>query len=146
MLTPLSWHGFWVLSRQGLTGLYTWPPSLVVTLVLAVNLVAAVAVKWPFQREGWRHEYWLAFVSLIFIPATIVIGDVGRIDSTTKPPIVSLVWTNNGMLVASILLGIFWVYRMKRLRWFAVAFMLAQLWVLFWAGMAAEMALTGNWL
>jgi len=149
LLTPFSWHGFWSLWRQSLIGLYAWPPALWVTLVLAVNLVAALAVRWPFQNERWQQEYWLAFASLVFIPATIAIGDIGWIDSTIKPrpsPSAMLLWINNGMLIACILLGIFWVYRMKRLRWFALALMMAQVWLLVWASLAAGVALTGNWV
>lgn len=149
LLTPFSWHRFWSLFQQSLQGLYAWTPSLLVTLVLAVNLVAAVALRGPFHGEKWRPEYWLAFDTLLFIPATIAIGDIGWIDSTMKPrsaPSALLLWTNNGMLIASILLGIFWIYRMKRLRWFAVALTLAQLWVLLWATLAAGMALTGGWI
>ncbi|MGH9735062.1 MAG: hypothetical protein ACRD8A_10800 [Candidatus Acidiferrales bacterium] len=119
------------------------------TIVLVLNLAAAIAVRWPFQKERWRQEYWLAFASLLFIPATIAIGSAGWIDSTMKPrpaPSALLLWTNNGMLMACILLGIFWVYRMKRLRWFAVALALAEIWVLLWANLAAGMALTGGWL
>lgn len=35
---------------------------------------------------------------------------------------------------------------LKGLRWFALAFALIQLWMLFWAGFVAGMALTGDWL
>lgn len=148
LLTPFSWHGFSSLFRQSLTGLYAWPP-LLVTLALAGNLVAATTFSRPFQNEKWRQEYWLVFLSLLFIPATIAIGNVGWIDPAVRPrpaPSALLLSVNNAMLIASILLGIFWVYRMNRLRWFALALTLAQLWVLGWANLAAGMALTGNWL
>ncbi|HEY6443966.1 MAG TPA: hypothetical protein VIY66_11575 [Candidatus Acidoferrales bacterium] len=120
-----------------------------VTLVLVANLVVALIHRWPFDRERWRRQYWLAFLSLLFIPITIAVGEIGWIDPSLSPrpmPSTLLLWTNNGLFIASVVLGIFWVYRMKGLRWFALAFALIQLWMLFWAGFVAGMALTGDWL
>jgi hypothetical protein len=140
---------FWWLFRQSLEGLYVWPLCLV-TLALVGNLVGALIYSRPFGRERWQRQYWLIFLSLIFIPITIAIGGIGGIDPSflaPRPkPSAPLVWTNNGLFVASVLLGIFWVYRMRGLRWFASAFALIQLWMLPWAGLIAGMALTGDWL
>jgi hypothetical protein len=113
------------------------------------NLVIALLRRWPFDHEKWKREYWLAFLTLLFIPTTIAIGEVGWIDPSMSPrptPSTFLVWANNGMFIASSILGIFWVCRMKGLRWFAFAYAVIQLWMLFWAGFIAGMALTGDWL
>jgi hypothetical protein len=145
---PFRWEGFWWLFRQSLEGLHVWP-LLLVTLAVVANLVAALVYRWPFHGERWKRQYWLAFLSLLFIPITIAIGEVGWIDPSMSPrptPSALLVWTNNGLFIASVVLGIFWIYRMKGLRWFALAFALTQLWMLFWAGFIAGMALTGDWL
>jgi len=144
---PFSWPGFWWLFRQTFEfvyGLLFW-----VTLGLVTNLLVAIIHDRPFRAERWKREYWLVFLSLFFIPATIAIGTVGWIDPALAPrpePSTLLVWTNNGLFIASIVLGIFWVYRMKGLRWFALAFALIQLWILFFAGFVAGMAITGDWL
>lgn len=122
---------------------------LLVTLALVANLAAALIHKWPFHPDRWKKEYWLAFLSFIFIPTTIAIGVVGWIDPSLVPrpkPNALLVWTSNGLFIASIVIGIFWVYRMKGLRWFALAVALIQLWVLMGAGFIAGMALSGDWL
>ncbi|HUB58950.1 MAG TPA: hypothetical protein VL975_00685 [Candidatus Micrarchaeia archaeon] len=147
-LVPFSWNGFWWLFRWSLGFLYVWPLRLI-TLALVANLVAALVHRWPFHHERWKKEYWLAFLSLLFIPATIAMGVVGWIDPTMVPrpnPSALLVWTNNGLFIASIMLGIFWAYRMKGLRWFALALALIQLWILLGAGFTAGMAISGNWL
>jgi hypothetical protein len=147
-LTPFSWNGFWWLLRQSLEFLYVWPLWLI-TLALVGNLVAALVHRWPFHHERWKNEYWLAFLGLLFIPTTIAVGVVGWIDPAMVPrpePSATLIWTNNGLLLASVALGILWVYRMKGLRWFALALALIQLWILLAAGFTAGMALTGDWL
>jgi hypothetical protein len=147
-LTPFSWNGFWWLFRQSLEFLYVWP-LLLVTLILVANLAAALVHRWPFHHARWKKEYWLAFLSLLFIPITIAVGVVGWIDPAMVPrpkPSAFLVWTNNGLFIASVVLGIFWVYRMKGLRWFALALALIQLWILMGAGFTAGMALSGDWL
>jgi hypothetical protein len=143
----LRWS-FWWLLRQSLEGLYVWP-FLLVTLVLVANLVIALVHRWPFNFGRWKPEYWLVLLSFLFIPITIAIGQAGWIDPSISPrpaPSELLLWTNNGFLIASLVLSVFWVCRMKGLRWFASAVVLIQLWMLFWAGLVAGMALTGDWL
>ena len=147
-LAPFTWNGFWWPFRQGLQFLYVWPMSLV-TFALGANLVAALIHKWPFHPERWKKGYWLAFLSLLFIPATTVVGVVGWIDPGMVPrpkPNAVLVWVDNGLFIAFILLGIFWVYRMKGLRWFALSIVLIQLWILMGVGFMTGMALSGDWL
>lgn len=144
---PLRWKSFaWLW--QSLEGLYVWPP-LLVTLALAANLALALIHGWPALREKWKREYWLSLLGVLLIPLTIAIGAVGWIDTSISPrpePSSLLVWTNNGLFIASLALSSFWVYRMRGLRWFASAFALIQLWMLIWAGLIAGMALTGEWL
>ncbi|MGH9446291.1 MAG: hypothetical protein ACRD3O_11275, partial [Terriglobia bacterium] len=94
--------------------------QLLVTLALAVNLAAATALKWPFRGDRWRREYWLVFVSLLFVPATVVIGAIGGVAADpTKPlhPNAPALWICDAMFVASVLLAIFWSHRMKGVRW-----------------------------
>ena len=121
---------------------------LLVTFALAANLIVALGHR-PFPSERWTRHYWLAFLSLLFIPITIAIGEIGWVDPAMRPrpmPNALLLRTNDGLFVASAPLGIFWMYRMKGLRWFASAFALIQLWILLLAGFIASMALTGDWL
>jgi hypothetical protein len=147
-LEPFRWNEFWWLLKQSFGFLHVWP-LLLVTFGLLANLVVALIRRWPFSDKIWKREYWIVFLSLLFIPINIAIGDIGWIDPSISPrpaPNTLLVWTNNGLFIASVALAIFWVYRMKGLRWFALAFALIQLWMMFWAGLVAGMALTGDWL
>jgi hypothetical protein len=145
---PFSWHAFWWLFRESLDFLFVGP-MWAVTLALVANLGAALMRTWHFRHDRWKKEYWLVFVSLSFIPVTIAIGVVGWIDPNLMPrpkPNMLAIWANNGLFIASLLFGIYWIYRMKGLRWLALAAMLIQLWLLFGAGFLAGMALSGDWL
>jgi len=122
---------------------------LFVTLALAANLALALKHKWPFRDDRWKNEYWLAFVNLLFFPIIVAIGVVGAVNPSIVPrpkPSTALVWTDNGTVIVSVALCVFWVYRMKGLRWFAFAIELIQLWILMGAGFITGMALSGDWL
>ena len=143
-----SWRGFWRFFQWSLEFLFVWPMWLV-TLALATNLGAALVRTWPFCHERWKNGYWLVFLTLLFIPIRIAIAVVGAVDPNMVPrpkPSALAAWANNGLDVAFLLLGIYWIYRMKGLRWFAVAVMLMQLWLLSGAAFIAAMALSGDWL
>lgn len=144
---PFSWIVSWRLFQQSVEFLYVWP-LLLVTLALTAYLAAAMTLKWPFRHDRWRREYWLIFLNLLFVPATIAIADVGSVNPNPMPhhPNTLGIWVCNGIFAACALLGIFWVYRMKGLRWFALAVVLLQLWMLIGAGFIAGMSLTGDWL
>jgi hypothetical protein len=147
-LRQFSWTGFWRLLAWSWEFLYAQPVRFV-TLVLGANLTLAVASKWPFRRDRWKKEYGFAFLSLLFIPITIAVADVGWVDpdpASHPQPNELLVWANNGMLITAAVLAVFWIYRMKGLRWFALAIQLIQLWFLLGAGFIAGMALSGDWL
>lgn len=143
-----SWMALWKYFQWSLDFLIVWPFWLV-TLALIANLGASLALQWPFRDGRWKKEYWLVFTSYIFIPVTLAIGVIAAVDPEMVPrpkPNTLAVWTSDGLFVAALLLGAYWVYRMKGLRWFALAIALIQLWVLFSAGFIAGMALSGDWL
>lgn len=122
---------------------------LLVTLILLANLCAAIIFSRPFRPNRWTGEYWLIFLSLLFVPITSAIGMAGWRGPgwLVRPkPNELLIWTNNGLDAISVALCFFWAYRMKGLRWFALSFSLIQLWMLLGAGLMTGMALTGDWL
>lgn len=146
-LAPFAWRVWW-LFRQTFDFVRVWQLAFI-TVTLLANLVAALIHDRPFQAQRWKREYWLIFLSLLFIPIADTIATIGWIDPSIVPrpePSTLLIWANNGLFFLSIALGVFWVYRMKGLRWFAFAFALVQLWILFWASFVAAMAITGDWL
>lgn len=143
-----SWMAFWEYFQWSLDFLVAWPFWLV-TLALIANLGASLTLQWPFRRGRWKKEYWLVFTNYLFIPVLLAIGVIAALDPAMVPrprPNTLAVWASNALFVVSFLLGIYWVYRMKELRWFAVAIALIQLWMLFGAGFIAGMAISGDWL
>jgi uncharacterized transporter YbjL len=71
-----------------------------------------------------KAVYSLLFVNFLFIPITVAIGIFGAIDPAKVPhpgPNTLAVGANNGLFFASFVLGIYWMYRMKGLPWFAAA-------------------------
>jgi hypothetical protein len=143
-----SWIAFWHYFQWSLEFLFIWPMWLM-TLAVVMNLGAALLLKWPFRHDRWKAVYWLLFVNFLFIPITVAIGIFGAIDPAQVPrarPNTLAVWANNGLFFAAFVLGIYWMYRMKGLRWFAVAILLLQLWILLGAGFITGMSLSGDWL
>src|SRR5258705_3709597 len=131
-----SWVGFWRYFQWSLEFLFVWPMWLL-TLALIANLGTSLFQKWPFRQDRWMPEYWLLFVNFLFVPITVAIGVIGAIDPAEMPrpkPNLLAVWSSNGLFFASFVLGIYWMHRMKGLRWFALAVLLLQLWVLLGAG------------
>jgi hypothetical protein len=143
-----SWIAFWRFFQWSVEFLFVWPFWLV-TLALVANLGAVLVRKWPFRQDRWKNEYWLVFASLIFVPITISIGVLAGIDpgKVPRPKSSTLAfWTSNILFFASIALGIYWVWRMKGMRWFTLAVVLLQLWMLMGAEFISGMALSGDWL
>ena len=145
-----SWVGFWKYSQWSLEFVFVWPMSLV-TVAIMVNLAVALIRKWPFRRDRWEKAYWLSFANFLFFPAIIAVAVIGTvavpIGDAPPPKLNTLaVWTSNGMFFASFLLGVYWVYRMKGLRWFALGLLIVQQWILCGAAFVAAMALSGTWL
>jgi hypothetical protein len=147
-LMTFSWTGFFHCLRWSGEFLVVWPLWLV-TLALIANLVAALVTKWPFRQDRWKKSYWLVFTNLLFIPVTIAIGVAWELDTSIVPrpkPNPLAVWTSNGSFFVSIALGVYWAFRMKGLRWVAIAILLVTHWMLMGAGVIAGMSLSGDWL
>ena len=126
-----------------------WPKMWLVTVALAGNLAFSLTMKWPFAGDRWKSSYSLLFANFLFVPATVALGVAYAIDPSPllpRHPHAFAVWTDNGMFIASIALGIYCVCRMKGLRWFALSVTLIAIWMLFWAGLFAGMSLSGDWL
>jgi len=110
-------------------------------LLLTLGLMASFAWQRPFGSGRWRRYYWLVVTQFLFYPATIAVGVIYRVGTgptQTRPEENTVAdWTLAGLFFLSLALGIFWVYRMKGLRWFAFClvallqlFLLAQcLWL-----------------
>lgn len=147
-LASFSWIAFSRYAQWSLEFLFVWPMQLV-TLILLGNIAAGALVKRPFRQDRWKREYLLVFANLLFFPGILVVGILGAVDPSAVPrpkPNPFAVWASNGMFFLPIALGIYWIWRMKGLRWFALATVLMQQWILLAAGFIAGMSLSGDWL
>ena len=146
---PFFWTTFFVYLKWSLEGLYALPKTLLITLILSGNLAASLILKWPFRHDRWKKDYWLVLANFLSIPATLASAVLWRVEPDPAHrgnPHMSAVWTVNGISIAAVVLGTYFVYRMKNVRWFAASITLLALWMLFWAGFIAGMALSGDWL
>lgn len=119
-------------------------------LVLCLGLIISAIWRKPFQRTLWKPHYWLVLTQLLFVPALCAIAVLyGVVPDPTKPfPKENAVadWSINILVFLSLLLIIFWVYRMKGLRWFAFCVLAIQEVFVFGAMFMAGMSISGDWL
>ncbi len=121
-----------------------YPPFVLATLVIIGSIVASVLIQRPFAKEVWKQRYSVVFVQFLCFPAVIAVAATGRVDGPEPND-----W---GLRAADLLslislgLGIYWIWIMKGLPWYATSVTLLQLWLLAAANFIAGMALTGRWL
>ena len=116
-----------------------------------ISLVWAAIKQRPFRAEKWRPYHWLVFSHFLFFLAAVVVGVVGGNPSTDPPylphpPIAGAVRALDLVTYGSYASCVFWVWRMKGFRWFAVSLMIAAESITFGALFIAGMAVSGDWL
>jgi hypothetical protein len=138
---------FWWLFLESLDFL-TLPVVGVAVAALSVSTVWSLIVRNPFRRGTWRCHYWFLLTQLLFFPVTVCVGYWFAVEPLAhiSQPVSVASRVIDILFYASLILGCFWVYRMKNLRWFAASFCLLQQVCLFGAAMVAGMAVTGDWL
>lgn len=140
---------FWTYSLWSLEFLFVIPRVLVIFLFATVSVALAVWKQHPFDNPLWKRSYWLVLTQLLFFPIVICIGVLYPANGpsylrSTPNSIANHVCDFLGWL--SLALAVFWVYRMKGLRWFAVSVVTALEMILVGAFFVAGMAITGDWL
>jgi hypothetical protein len=141
------WQQFGVYSVWSLQAL-TLPHVLVILIFCLVILVVECVRHKLLRSELWRGHYWLVLTQLLFFPAIIGVGVLYPSASTwpnPQPNAVGNLWLDV-LFWGSLLMGAFWIYRMKGLRWFAAGLVGLQQVVLAGAGFIAGMSVTGQWL
>lgn len=142
------WQTFWTYSKWALEFLYV-PPFVFGTLILGGILGASIVSQKSTGREIWRRNsrilIGIALVQVLLFPALITVGVMGAIShlATPKPWAVRSL---DALLIVSLLLAAYCIWRAKGLRWFAGSLMLLQFWVLLGASFIADMSVTGDWL
>src|SRR5215469_9790669 len=120
-------------------------------LALVSGLVISAALQNPFQHGRWSHRYFLVFTHFFLFLAILSIGVLYRVpfpDPTKPRPKENTIadWSLNILFFLSVILSIFWVYRMRKLRW--LAFFVVALQELFVLGAlaVAGMSISGDWI
>lgn len=139
---------FWTYLRWSLEFLCV-PPFVYGTVVLVVSLIASAIRQRPFNKPIWKQTYTIVILQFLFFPAVLAVAVLGRVDWQQPHFPGPNYWglrAEDLFDLGSLILGIYWVWRMKGLRWFALSLAILQLWLLAAAGFIAAMSLTGTWL
>jgi hypothetical protein len=142
------WLTFWTYLRWSLEFLYV-PPFAYGTLLLGLSLIASVIRQRPFSKLTWKQTYSIVVLQFSFFPAALAVAVVGRVDWQQPHFPGPNYWglrAEDAFALGSLVVGGYWVWRMKGLRWFALSLAMSQLWLLAAANFIAGMSLTGTWL
>jgi hypothetical protein len=131
-------------------GFALFPPVQYTLLALGLGFIVSAAWQKPYRPSLWRTRYWLIFTQLLFVPALAVIGTLYRVilDPTKPLPKENAVanWSINILVLLSLGLSFFWVYRMKGIRWFAFCVLAIQEVFVLGAMFIAGMSISGDWI
>jgi hypothetical protein len=125
------------------------PPFAYGTLLLVLIFIASVIRQRPLSKPTWQQTYFIVVLQFLFFPATLVVAVLGRVDWQQPHFPGPNKWglrAEDAFALGSLIVSIYWVWRMKGLRWFAVSLAMLQLWLLAAANFVAAMSLTGTWL
>jgi hypothetical protein len=117
--------------------------------LLTVGLVVSFAWQRPFGDGHWKRYYSLVLTQFVFFPALVAVGALyGSINPKHAPPPVNHAaeMAINTLFYLSLTLSVFWLYRMKGLRWFAFCLVTLQQIFLVGAMAVAHMSITGDWI
>ncbi len=144
----LFWWNFWTYLLWSLEALVV-PPFVYTTAALALNLIASIVRQRPFNKPIWKQTYTSVILQFLFFPSVIAVGVVGRVDWQAPHFPRPNQWGLRAVELfdaGSLIVFVYWVWKMKGLRWFALSLGILQLWLLAAAVFIASMSLTGTWL
>ena len=126
------------------------PRVLIVCVLALTSLTLAAAKQKPVERQLWKPYHWLVVTHLLFFPAVIAAGIVWANPITNPTVPHSAVeagrrWLDV-LMYASFASCVWWVWRMRGFRWFAVSLMLVGEVLVFCALFISGMSLSGDWL
>ena len=154
VLTMLSlnfWQTFRIYFTYSLEFLII-PENVGVTISLVVNLLASILYSWHSRKQNWHARHSWAFAQFLFLPVLLAIAVVGTYTdpmnrTVARPaPEVWVLWTVDALMIGALILGLYFAYRMRGLRWFAVSLLLIQVWLMRGAHLVASMAINGDWI
>src|SRR5581483_5215920 len=125
------------------------PQVFLIAIICLTGVVVAVLRQQPFQRQLWQASYWLIFTQMLFFPAMVAIGVLFPAVNTVRPHLEGNVVGSrllDALFYLSLVMGAFWVWRMRGLRWLAASLVVLQEVLLIGAGLVAGMSVSGDWL
>jgi hypothetical protein len=147
MSDPEFWSRF---QLYFLWGLEAWmlPPLLIIGLASLTSLV--LSLRSHEVRKRWRTSYWFVLTQLVFFPLAIAVGASFPASSTSplEPRRPNLLGEHilDALTLLSLGMALFWIYRMKGLRWLATSLVILEE-VLVWGALfIAGMSVSGDWI
>lgn len=122
------------------------PKMLPLAAVFFASLLMSGQAQRPWDGGRWKPAYWWVAAHLLFFPAAIAVALVwgapaGVAHQISIPGEVTL----NALTVASLVAGLYWVWLLEGLRWFALS-LVALMELLVWSALfVAGMAISGSW-
>src|SRR5260221_14365517 len=144
-LSTLLW-----LCNEAVSGLLTgWLGFITMTLLLI--LLLSVALSITRVKEVWKQSFFGVFSQFLFFPLIAAIGviwwnDSGPAPPKNVPPAPIAEYLLLFFQLASLVIGGYFVYRMKRLRFLSISIFILNQWLLFHIGFVVGMAITSVWL
>ena len=129
-------HRFQSLAGQALDGpFYYWP----ITAIIVAGLALTSIFQFPFIRVRFCRQHFLLFVPLGFSLVILAWGALMENQPWAYPVV-------HVMFVFQLLASIHVIYKLKGYRWFALFFILLQLWFNLFFAFVAIMSATGDWM
>lgn len=137
---------YWFASQAfgGLT--YFWPVTLCILVAIPVTAIKYFRV----EKVRFSFRYLFIFTPLLLIIANLSIGvflpfSYVNNQGASKPPS----WPSSLIMIlfwVQILLGSIIGYKLREIRWLAVAIIVLQVWYALHCSFLATMSVIGNWI
>lgn len=139
------WFNFSRLTKWGIEFLWT-EPFYFVSGILLLNLIISLYLSKPWIQARWKPWYYNMLLVFLCFPALAFIGALGWVNNRVDE--VNIVSQSAVTIInlSSFLLGIFFVYKMRGLRWLSISILLVNQWFLVGINWVTTMAITGVWV
>jgi hypothetical protein len=115
--------------------------SIGIFIVLSIAVIATVTS--PAARSRPITSFLFPLLLFVAFPLTFAIAILFPAPAANDPNRIG-VWLLNGLEFLSVAFAIYCIYRSKGIRLFAAALVIAELWVIFVAGLVAGVAMSGD--
>jgi len=114
--------------------------------VLLTNIILSFIFNQPFRKTKWQNWYFAILTQFLFFPAIAAVGAAGWVNFRVAEVNPLSMYSQLFLNILSFVIGIFFIIKMKGLRWFAISIFLFCQWMLIGINMMTTMAITGVWI